>query len=414
MTRIAVVGAGIAGLVAAAALQRHGVRGQVFEQTRHLREIGAGIQVSPNGSRVLHRLGLGATLARVATRPAALEVRRWDDGSLLARSPLGDTCEAAFGFPYYTIHRADLHQSLLELVTEGTVHLGKRCLAVDQDPDAVRLKFDDGTTTAADLVIGADGIRSAVRRVLVDDEPRYSGHTMYRGLVPADRVPHLAGEPRITIWLGPGQHCVCYPVSGGRQFSFAASAPCDTWHVESWSAAADSADLLAAYRGWHDDVLGVLSAAGGLTRWALHDRPPVPTWTGDRLVLVGDAAHPMLPFGAQGASQAIEDTAALVACLDGVAPSGLAAALARYERVRQPRVARVRRFIAANESSHHLDDGQDQRRRDESIGDEWRLREREWLFGYDAEGAARGNNTRGEQESWATTEQLWSPEPHRA
>jgi salicylate hydroxylase len=385
--RIAVVGAGIAGLTVAAALSRAGLRCTIFEQAPTLGEVGAGIQLSPNATRVLHGLGLADHLNRVAVRPQSIQMRRWDGGDVLMRTVLGAECAAMFGAPYYTMHRADLHAGLHGLVPEGAVQLRRRCVAVEERAESVELRFDDGSTATSDLVIGADGIHSAVRDVLVTDEPRFSGQTVYRGLVPAERLARLLGEPTVSIWLGPGQHCVWYPISGGRLVSFAATTPAGDWRGESWSEQGRLADLAGAYVGWHDEVRQVIAAAGAVTRWALHDRDTIEHWCTGRITLVGDAAHPMLPFGAQGAAQAIEDAAALAVCLGTATPDSLSAALKHYAEVRKPRTETVHRSIRENARNHHFSDGEQQRSRDQTMGDNWGLRGQEWLYGYDAERA---------------------------
>ncbi|RKR90385.1 salicylate hydroxylase [Micromonospora pisi] len=386
--RIAVVGAGIAGLTVAAALLRAGIRCEVFEQTRQLRELGAGIQLSPNAVRPLRELGLGENLEAVAVRPAAIEMRRWDSDALIGRTNLGDECEQMYGAPYYCVHRADLHQGLLELLPAGTVRLGLRCVGVRELPDGVELRFADGTSTTVDAVVGADGIHSVVRQELIDDQPRFSGHTVYRGVAPAQRLPHLAREPKVLIWLGPGQHCVSYPIAGGSLVSFVATSPAGEWRDESWTAQGRVEDLVAGYTGWHDNVWGLLTAADSVTRWALHDRDTVERWSSGRITIVGDAAHPMLPFGAQGANQAIEDAVALAACLStGI--RDIPAALAHYERVRRPRIDVVHRTIRENARNHHFADGEQQRDRDRNMRESWSLDSSRWLFGYDAALAVR-------------------------
>ncbi len=385
--RVAVVGAGIAGLTVAAALVHSGLRCEVFEQARLLGEVGAGVQVAPNAARLLHRLGLGEWLRETAVRPRAIEMRRWDDNSVLRRTPLGQACEQLFGAPYYTVLRADLHRGLVERVPAGTVHLGLRCTAVVERCDGVRLQFADGSSVTADVVIGADGIHSRVRDLLVRDEPRYSGQCIYRALLPAGRLPFLLREPKVVLWLGPGRHCVCYPVDGGRRISLAATIPDPHWAAESWSAQGDPADLAAAYLDWHPEVRAVTSAADALGRWALHDREPLPRWSTDRATVVGDAAHPMLPFLAQGANQAIEDALALAACLREVSLDAIPAALARYQNARKPRTAQVHRTARANTTALHLPDGPEQRTRDAVLAAHATLGDQEWIYGYDAEAA---------------------------
>jgi salicylate hydroxylase len=385
--RVVVAGAGIAGLAFAAALHRAGIDCHIYEQAERLTEVGAGVQVAPNATRLLHRLGLRDRLRAVAVAPTAIEMRRWDDGRLLQRTTLGAECERRFGAPYYAVHRADLHASLLSVVPPDRVRLGARLVAVTQDADEARLHLADGTTVAADLVVGADGIHSIAREQIVADEPRYSGQTIYRGLVPAERVPHLLTEPRVRLWFGPDQHCVCYPVSSGRQVSFGATVSAAQWGAESWSARGDVAELAAAYAGWHPDVTRLIGAAETVSRWALHDRESIDRLSTGRVVLIGDAAHPMLPFQAQGANQAIEDAVVLAGCLAEAGPDGLAAALRRYERIRLPRTTRIQRQSRDNAKTFHLADGAAQRRRDASAQATSGLDGHAWLFGYDAEQA---------------------------
>lgn len=382
---IAVVGAGIAGLTVAAALARAGLRCQVFEQAGLLRETGAGVQVAPNAVRLLHRLGVGDRLGAVAVPVRALEMRRWEDNSVLRSTPL-QGCEQRFGAPYYTVHRADLHRCLLELTGESAVHLGVACTGLAERADGVTLQFADGSSVTADAVIGADGVHSRIREHLVRDEPRYSGQSIYRALIPADRVPFPPGEPKVVIWLGPGRHCVSYPVSGGDHINLAATTPEPRAGVESWSAPGRPEDLAGTYAGWNPEVRALTSAPDAVRRWALHDRDPLAGWSTERVSLVGDAAHPMLPFFAQGANQAIEDAVALAACLR--AGPAIGAALARYARIRAPRAREVQRVSRANTVALHLPDGDEQRRRDRALAASAALEHHDWLYGYDAETAA--------------------------
>jgi salicylate hydroxylase len=386
--RIAIVGAGIAGLTTAAAMSRAGLACQVFEQAAELTEVGAGLQLAPNAVRLLRRLGLGRQLDQVAVRPESIEMRRWRDGQLIMRTPLGAECEHRFGAPYLTVHRAHLHQCLRDLLAADVVRLGRRCGGVAESPDAVELTFDGGHTVRADVVAGADGIHSIVRARLVDDRPLFSGQTIYRGLVPAARLPRLASDPRVRLWLGPEQHCVSYPVAGGEWISFGATTPADDGRIESWSATGRVADMIAAYEGWHPEVLELLSAADSVRRWALHDRDAIVRWSTARLTLVGDAAHPMLPFLAQGANQAIEDSVVLAECLRDAAPDSVAGALRRYEALRAPRTAEVQQRSRGNTRALHLADGGAQRDRDAALRDGSGLSTQDWLYGYDAERVA--------------------------
>lgn len=386
--RIAIVGAGIAGLTTAIALTQAGLACEVFEQAPYLAEVGAGLQLAPNAVRPLRRLGLGKQLDRVAVRAEAIEMRRWSDGELIMSTPLGDECEERFGAPYCTVHRAHLHQYLRELLPDGVLRLGMRCCRLSEESDAVELTFQNGRMAHADLVVGADGIHSVVRDQLAHDQPRFSGQSIYRGLLPAIRLPRLAEDPKVRLWLGPGQHCVSYLVAGGEWISFGATTPADGRRTESWSATGQVEQMVKAYRGWHPDVLELLSAADSVRHWALHDRDTITPWSTDRLTLVGDAAHPMLPFLAQGANQAIEDAVVLAQCLRTTGSDELAPALRRYERIRAPRTAEVHERSRGNSRALHLADNEARRTRDAELGRCADLSHQDWLYGYDAELAA--------------------------
>ncbi len=382
--RVAVVGAGIAGLTLAAALREAGVRCLIYERAPKLGEVGAGIQLSPNGTRLLERLGVGSALRERAVRPAAIEMRRWDSGGLLMRTVLGQACEDMYQGPYYCLHRADLHAILTDLLPGDVIRLATSVVGVTDAGGKAAIRFADGSVDTADVIVGADGIRSVVRQALIDDEPRFSGQAVYRGLIASDRLPGLLDEPRVQIWLGPGQHCVCYPVSAGRQISFVATAPAGQWRSESWTEEAKADDVIEAYQGWNPQVQSLLDAADRVTRWALHDRAPVSRWSGRRITIAGDAAHPMLPFGAQGANQAIEDAVTLAACLSAATSAQVPAALRRYEEIRRPRTEHVQQSILRNARNHHFADGAEQRARDQAMNENWGLRGQGWLFGYDA------------------------------
>jgi len=384
--QVAVVGAGIAGLTLAAALVQAGLSCSLFEQAALLGEVGAGIQLAPNATRILHRLGLERRLRAVATRPEALEMRRWDDGTLLRRTPLGARCEELFGAPYYTVHRADLHRQLLEALPSGIVHLDRRVERVEQRQNGVVIDFTDGFGVMSDVVVGTDGIHSVVRELVATDQPRFSRQSIYRALIPAERVPAtLLDEPRVVLWLGPGQHCVCYPVSQASRMSFGATVPITEWTSESWSTLGSVLDLAARYRGWHDDVVTLTSAPDSVSRWALHDRDILGRWSQDRVTVAGDAAHPMLPFLAQGANQAIEDAVVLARCLATATPQTVPTALRRYERIRLPRTDKVHQISRNNTIALHLPDGPEQRDRDRSLAVNADLQSQNWLYGYDAE-----------------------------
>ncbi|MEV0374549.1 FAD-dependent monooxygenase [Streptomyces sp. NPDC050636] len=382
--RIAVVGGGLAGLTLALALHRAGLECQVYEQASQLGEVGAGVQLAPSATRLLHRLGLEPALRSSAVEPMAMEFRRWADSSVISRGLLGAHCEQRYGAPYYALHRADLHQVLVEALPPGTVRLGARCTGVQEGLDGAVLRFADGTEAAADVAVGADGIHSVLRQALVADRPRASGQSVYRGLVDGRRVPALVAEPRVLLWLGPGRHFVCYPVSGGRLVNFVATVPTAGATDESWSRRGRSEDVAAAYEGWCADVTSVIGAADKVSLWALHDRAPIERWSTGRITLLGDSAHPMLPFLGQGANQAVEDAVALAGCLRDATSHTLPAALERYESMRRPRTTQVQERSRGNSTAFHLPDGDEQRERDARMGTPAPERQ-DWLYAYDVE-----------------------------
>ncbi len=387
-TSIAIIGGGIGGLAAAALLVRAGFDAQVYEQASALGEVGAGINIGPNASRILHRLGIAEALGRCGVKPVTFDQRRWDDGRMLLRAPLGEAVESAFGAPYYTFHRGDLHGAIAGAVPADRVHLAHRLTRLIDRGDQVEAQFDNGATISADVLIGADGIHSAVRHALFGPEaPRFTGCVAYRGLVPADRLRHLDLEVTNQIWMGPGGHFVHYFVAAGRLVNFVAVTEADSWLGESWVDRGEVADALAAFPGWHDQVLSIIGAVDETYKWALFDRSPLPRWSVGRVTLLGDACHPMLPFMGQGAAQAIEDAATLKGCL--LQHKGdVAAALRRYEKLRLPRASRLQGLSETNKTRFHLPDGATQRQRDAEMAKgatDWSFAAVAWLFEHDAE-----------------------------
>ena len=386
-TSVAVIGGGIGGLSAALALLAAGCDVHVYEQARTLSEIGAGVQVSPNASRVLHRLGLAEELARTGVKPLLWHQRRWDDGRTLLRSPLAGPLEDTFGFPHYQMHRADLLAALAAAIPAQRVHVGHRLTSLVDRGDHVRATFANGVERAADVLVGADGIHSVVRRQLFGPQtPRFTGCVAYRGLVPADRLRDLALEVTAQVWMGPGRHFVHYFVRRRQLVNFVAIIEQDTWTRESWTDRGDIADALTAFDGWHAQVRTLLGAVDESFVWALFDRAPMRRWSVGRVTLLGDACHAMLPFMAQGAAQAIEDGATLAACLAG-AGSDVPQALRRYERLRIPRTSRLQAMSADNKTRFHLPDGPEQRRRDAQMArgaTDWSFDAVAWIYQHDA------------------------------
>ncbi|MGW8270976.1 MAG: FAD-dependent monooxygenase [Burkholderiales bacterium] len=391
--RIAIVGGGLGGLAAALFLRRAGLEATVYEQSSALREVGAGIVVAPNMVRPLATLGLAERLPEFAVQlDAAWEFRRWQDGRVLSVQPMGEECVRLYGTHCYVAHRADLLALLQAALPAGMLQLDRRCIAVRDATDAAEVVFADGngseTVVQADVVIGADGIHSVVRPVIAPSiEARFSGLCAFRCLVPAGDAPPMALRAVQTLWLGPGRHFVHYPISGGRLVNVVAIVPAGDWRTESWTADGAIADLRAEFAGWDARVLQLVDAATETKRWALYDRTPLARWHGGRVCLLGDAAHAMLPFFAQGAAQAIEDAVVLAGCLRGVDGAGVPAALARYDAIRRPRASEVQLMSRGREIRNHLPDGPEQVARDGALASGDPLRQSAWLYGHDVEAA---------------------------
>ncbi|HTO45133.1 MAG TPA: FAD-dependent monooxygenase [Burkholderiales bacterium] len=385
---VAIIGGGLGGLTAALSLLRTGVDVHVYERARTLSEVGAGVQISPNASRVLHRLGLADSLAQLGVKPLAWHQRRWDDGRTLLRTPLAGAVEAAFGFPHYQMHRADVLATLVRAFPPERLHIGHRLTALADRGDHIEATFENGAHVESDALVGADGIHSTVRHILFGPEqPRFTGCVAYRGLVPAARLAHLDLEVASQVWMGPGKHFVHYYVQSGRLVNFVGVIDQDSWKRESWTDRGEVADALAAFEGWHPQLRSILEAADETFIWALFDRKPMARWSVGRATLLGDACHAMLPFMAQGAAQAIEDGATLAACLSRVGARDIPAALSRYEALRLPRASRVQALSEANKARFHLPDGAAQRARDAEMmrgATDWSLTAVAWLYGHDA------------------------------
>jgi salicylate hydroxylase len=388
---ILVAGAGIGGLTAALALQRAGVSVRVFEQAAALGEVGAGLQLSANGTRVLHALGLAEALRRVAWVPEGKEVRLWNTGEAWPLFDLGGVSIERYGFPYYMVHRADLHALLAAAVRRNdpaAIRTDARCDGFDQDESGVRLRLRSGDTVQGDALIGADGVLSRLRQALFGaDRPVFTGCMAWRGIIPAERLPPGLMRPVGTNWVGPGGHIVHYFLRRGELFNFVGVRERADWTVESWTTAGTVEECLADYAGWHPDIQAAIREIGTPYKWALMTREPMARWCCGRVGLLGDACHSMLPFLAQGANMAIEDGAVLAACLKACG-GDVAAALAAYEAERRDRTARVVRGSAANTKLFHSPMLAGREAAQRFVAENWHpdlVRERyEWLFTYDA------------------------------
>lgn len=358
---VLVVGGGIGGLAAALVCARAGHAVHLLERTEAFAPVGVGIQLGPNVTRLLRDWGLAPALAAVSARPEALQVRHAGTGHTLGRLRLGAHCEARYGAPYLTLHRADLHGLLLAAVRSEPgvqLRLGQAVTQCHQTADAVLVRSTDGTDTPGDVLVAADGLWSVVRQdVLCDGLPEATGHLAYRALVPQQALPAALRSQQVTVWLGPGLHVVQYPVQGGASLNLVvivhqravASAP------QEWDGPADAARLRDALQGQCQPLQDLLHSVSSWRCWVLHDRPPLAgprALAQGRVALLGDAAHPMRPYLAQGAGMALEDAATLGVCLaDGSQP--VAVRLQRYADQRWQRNARVQARARRNGRVFH-------------------------------------------------------------
>jgi len=386
--RIVIIGAGVGGLTLALLLRRRGLHAEVLEQATELREVGAGIALAANSTRVLRYLGLDDELARVSTEPTALIHRDGRDGRVISAAPGGARWyRERFGAPFYGLHRVALQDTLARAVGPGQLRLGCQTADFEERGAAVRVRCADGTALDADVVVGADGVHSRVRDwVAGADRPAYSGATGFRGLVPAELVPSLPDPGALQFWMGPRAHLLHYAISGGAVINFLAVADGPAqWTEPAWLEAAEPGACLAPFAGWHPAVTEMLAAVPQSPRWALFARRPLARWSRGPVTLLGDAAHAMLPHYGQGAGQTVEDAAVLAGelaaelCLGG--PGDIPAALRRYERSRRARSRKVQMISWTASDELHLPDGLAARSRDAGLPG---LIDRvSWLYDYD-------------------------------
>ncbi|NOJ50570.1 FAD-dependent monooxygenase [Bradyrhizobium archetypum] len=382
---VAIAGAGIGGLTAALALRARGLNVTVFEQAPSFREIGAGLTLGRNAVRLLKRIGLADRIKNIGSVNLGLTLFT-SRGAPIATSPPSARPPHSGEVDSYSVHRAEFLNLLVEAQPPGTLHLGCRCVKVDETGEGVRLSLANGASAEADLFIGADGIHSLSQREIgVNAQPR-SGCTMaYRGVVPAERLPWASDLHSLKMWIGSGRSVICYPISRGRLINIVAFVPADRDAVESWSAPGNLGKLAAEYAGWDAPVLQMIGALDKAFLWGIYDRAPFPYWSTARRTLLGDAAHPMLPHFGQGAGQAIEDGFALAVLLENIGPAQIPERLKAYERLRLAHTSRVQAASREAGRFFHSKDGNTSQREQQLAS--WRSAGR-WIFEYDVEKAA--------------------------
>jgi len=366
--KIAIVGGGIGGLTAALALSQNPYDITVFERSAGIREIGAGVQISPNAGRLLHSLGLGAAYSEISVNPHRVVLRRWEDDSIIRATDLDESFISQHQVPLANVARNELVEIIGNAVAARanvTLKFSTHVVAVEPGESSSVVLFSDGSSQTFDIVIGADGIHSVVRPCVGGvDKPRFSGSAAYRALVPRSAVEDLPID--VTNRMGPDRHVVSYFIGRNRShLNLVCISPEDSWESESWTEQGTMEDLYSRFEGWSFDFLSLLGRVEEpVFRWALYDREPLEQWGIGTTTLLGDACHPMLPFMAQGSCQAIEDAVVLARCLSDVSTSDAVSALRRYEDARQGRTAQVQTSSFMNRDLFHMVDGQEQQDRD--------------------------------------------------
>lgn len=360
--KVLIAGGGIGGLTAALACAHFGHEVTVFEQADRLDEVGAGIQIPPNAMKVFRALGIAERITRDAVQPRAIEIKMGRSGRSVFSVPLvtragTDVAAQTWGAPYFHIHRSDYIAALrdaLEQTDKITLYLGAAVTTITQTASSVSVGFAGGTQHSGDLLIGADGLNSTVRTWMHGaDKPRFTGNIAWRAVVPVDALGADAPAATACAWMGPGRHAVTYRLRGGTLANFVGVVETDAPSSEDWHARGTKADALADFSGWHPTITTLIKAVpdDALFRWALYDRAPLPTWTRGRVTLLGDAAHPMLPFLAQGAAMAVEDAWVLADAITRT--DDLDAALRHYEQERLPRTTRAQAGSRGNAKTFH-------------------------------------------------------------
>jgi salicylate hydroxylase len=350
--RIGICGGGVGGLAAAIGLRKMGHDAVVFEKASQFLRIGADVNLTPNAVHAIDRLGVGEVLRKTAARPTFRISRTWDTGEETSRLPMSDAAEKTYGAPQLTIHRADLLKAMEAEIPADRLHLGKSVSGIVNDDTRTAILFEDGSSEDVDVIIGADGIHSAVRNAMFGkDDPKFSGIVTYRSVIPREEAGDIANLDAFTKWWGPTPEIqiVTFPLTLGKEIFVFATTPQEGWTEEGWTLPGDADELRRAYEGFHPEAMALLNACTEVTKSALHIREPMEKWSIANATLLGDAAHPMVPFMAQGACMAIEDAVVLTRALDGADRDNVPERLRIYENARLERTASIQRNSLANE-----------------------------------------------------------------
>jgi salicylate hydroxylase len=384
--RVLIAGAGLGGLTAGLALLDRGIEVEIFEQAPSLKEVGAGVQISPNGTRVLFQLGLEKPIMAACYQPPRQEFRLWSSGERWESPVTAQSLVELYGAPHVTMHRADLQSILADAVrarSPNAIRVGAPCVGFDEGEAEVRLKLEGGREEVGDVLVGADGIHSTVRAQLFGrSQAQFTGGVAWRGVVPIGRLGKL---PRPTTWLGPKGHVVVYPIRRGELVNIVAHVERNDWQVESWTAVGTTAEILVDFHGWHDEVRTLLANIEIPYKWAMFAHSTLPRWSTGRVTLLGDACHAMLPYLGSGANMAIEDAFVLARCI-GDARHDVPAALARYEKARLPRTTEIVNRSAANRDVYHHSALWNPATAEAYLANIWEIQmgNRRWLYSYDA------------------------------